>query len=146
MQIFSILCENNYGSNIFMTIAAKNEAQAIRIFKKEAKVPSIEKEAFSAAREVMKSHKAHVKRVGYTSYNFGFLTTWMMHPRDFSKEGIKKRLEITKQNYINDYYKEGGVIQWNLDNNIFQIKNLTKIALSLEKAKVLDKQDIYHGR
>ena len=69
-----------------------------------------------------------------------------MNPSDFSKEGFKKLLEIAKQNYINDYYKEGGVIQWNLDNNIFQIKNLSQIGNTLSNSKMLDKHEIYHGR
>ena len=146
MQIFSILCENNYGSNIFMNIGAKDEAQAIRIFKKEAKIQSIEKEALAIAREMIREYKEYIKRKGYASYNFGFRTDCFMNPSDFSKEGFKKLLEIAKQNYINDYYNKDGAIQWNLDNNIFQIKNLSYIVDNLNKAKVLDMQEIYHGR
>ena len=146
MQIFSILCENNYGSNIFMNIGAKDEAQAIRIFKKEAKIQSIEKEALAIAREMIREYKEYIKRKGYASYNFGFRTDCFMNPSDFSKEGFKKLLEIAKQNYINDYYNKDGVIQWNLDNNIFQIKNLSYIVDNLNNAKVLDMQEIYHGR
>ena len=146
MQIFSILCENNYGSNIFMNIGAKDEAQAIRIFKKEAKIQSIEKEALAIAREMIREYKEYIKRKGYASYNFGFRTDCFMNPSVFSKEGFKKLLEIAKQNYINDYYNKDGAIQWNLDNNIFQIKNLSYIVDNLNKAKVLDMQEIYHGR
>ena len=146
MQIFSILCENNYGSNIFMNIGAKDEAQAIRIFKKEAKIQRIEKVALAIAREMIREYKEYIKRKGYASYNFGFRTDCFMNPSDFSKEGFKKLLEIAKQNYINDYYNKDGVIQWNLDNNIFQIKNLSYIVDNLNNAKVLDMQEIYHGR
>lgn len=146
MQIFSILCENNYGSNIFMNIGAKDEAQAIRIFKKEAKIQSIEKEALAIAREIIREYKEYIKRKGYASYNFGFRTDCFMNPSDFSKEGFKNLLEIIKQNYLKDYYNKDGVIQWNLDNNIFQIKNLSHIVDNLNNAKVLDMQEIYHGR
>ena len=146
MQIFSILCENNYGSNIFMNIGAKDEAQAIRIFKKEAKIQSIEKEALAIAREIIREYKEYIKRKGYASYNFGFRTDCFMNPSDFSKEGFKNLLEIIKQNYLKDYYNKDGVIQWNLDNNIFQIKNLSYIVDNLNNAKVLDMQEIYHGR
>lgn len=149
MRVFSIFCENNYGSNIFMVVAAKNEAQAIKLFKREAKVPSIERESMSRAKEVLKEYKELVKRGIYrlTEYNFGFLTTCMLPIPDLSsKEQMAKLLETTKQNYINDYYKEGGVIQWNLDNNKFQVQNLTELATGLSTSKVLVRHDIYHGR
>ena len=119
MQIFNILCENHYGDNIMMTIAAKDQKEAIKLFKKKAKVPSIKKISLDRAKEVIKEYKAFIKRVGYTSYNFGFLNTYMMLPSDFSKEGFLKLRDLVQQNYINDYYKEGGVIQWNIDNNVF---------------------------
>ena len=146
MKIFSILCENNYGSNIFMVIGAKDEAQAVKIFKKESKVQNIEKEAMSMSKVILKDYKDYIKNKGCVPYNFGFKTEYILNPSDFSKEGFKNLLEIIKQNYLKDYYNKDGVIQWNLDNNIFQIKNLSYIVDNLNKAKVLDMQEIYHGR
>lgn len=146
MQIFNVLCENPYGDNIMMTIAAKNQNEAIKIFKKKAKVPSINKVSLERAKEVIKEYKAFIKRVGYVSFNFGFLNKCMMHPSDLSKEGFLKLRNIVRQNYINDYYKEGKSIQWNINNNIFDIKNITEMIKNLETGEVLDIHHIYHGR
>jgi len=146
MQIFNVFCENPYGDNIMMTIAAKDQNEAIKLFKKKAKVPSINKVSLERAKEVIKEYKAFIKRVGYVSYNFGFLNTYMILPSDFSKEGFLKLRDRVQQNYINDYYKEDKSIQWNIDNNVFDIKNITEQVKNLKVGVVLDTHYIYHGR
>lgn len=146
MQIFSILCEDPYGDNISMTIAAKNQNEAIKLFKKRAKVQSIDEVSLKRAKEVIKEYKLFIKRVGYVSFNFGFLNPIILCPSDFSKDGFLKLRNIVQQNYINDYYKENKSIQWNIDNNLFDIKNLTEQVKNLKNGKVLDIQYIYHGR
>lgn len=146
VQIFNILCEDPYGDNIMMTIVAKSQKEAIKLFKRKAKIPSIHKVSLDRAKEVVREYKAFIKRVGYVSFNFGFLTTDVRQPSDFSKEGFLKLRQIVQQNYINDYYKEDRSIQWNIDNNIFNIKNISELTKNLKNSTILDIHYIYHGR
>ena len=147
MQIFNIICENPYGDNIVMTIAAKNQNDAISLFKKHATIESIEKVAKRECKEYVKDYKNHIKEVGYTSYDFSFRNSeYSFHWVDISKEGLINLYNRLYKLYMDTYFIAGGSIQYNIKHNIFIIKNITDMVKGLEKGEVLDTHHIYHGR
>lgn len=154
MNIYQIFCENPRGDNISFIISSKSEIDVVKKFKKELKhtSKSFENEAKKYISDLIKRIKTDLKSDwctpkyhNYTTKKFvigDYYFSYQMF-NDTHEEEFKTKLinEYTKY-----YYREGRSLAYNLDNNKFNVRNLTELSGSCKNATVLDRQFIYHGR
>lgn len=154
MNIYHIFCENPQGDNISFIISAKTEIDAVKKFKKELKhtSKSFEKEAKNYVSSLIKRIKKDLKSDWCAPKYHNYATkSLVLGDYYFSYQMFNDTLEEEfKTKLINEYtkyyYREGMSLAYNLDNNEFNVRNLTELSGSCKNTTVLDRQFIYHGR
>ena len=165
-MIYLIKVGNPRGDDIEMIISAKDESKAVKILKKELKHQDYNTFSKSALREykyilkqlkeqyisVQKAIKerssyrsreditADLDRKRYCVGDFYFsYNDYKNNPGKFEKDILNA--------YEEYYYREGYSLEYHLDNDIFEIINLSELALErgANVTKVLNKTFIYHG-
>lgn len=154
MNIYQIFCENPRGDNISFIISSKTEIDVVKKFKKELKhtSKSFENEAKKYISDLIKRIKTDLKSERCThKYNNYSTKEFVIGDYYFSYQMFNDTPEEEfKTKLINEYtkyyYKEGRSLAYNLDNNVFVVKNLTELSTNCKNTTVLDKQFIYCGR
>lgn len=153
MNIYHIFCENPQGDNISFIISAKTEINAIKKFKVELKhtSKSFEKEAKHDVLALIKRIKKDLKSDWCTPKYHNYTKNFVMGDYYFSYQMFNDTTEEEfKAKLINEYtkyyYREGRSLAYNLDNDIFEVKNLTELSGVCKNTTVLDKKFIYCGR
>ena len=164
-MIYLITVQKNSGDDIEIIISAKDESKAVKILKKELKhdyntfskgalyeykcILKQLKEQYTSVQKAIKERSSYMSREDITAdldrkrYGIGDFY--------FSYNDYKNNPEKFEQDILNAYeeyyYREGYSLEYHLDNDIFEIINLSELALEkgVNVTKVLNITFIYHG-
>lgn len=146
-MVFLFKIENPRGDNIELLISAENKELAISLLYKELKhfSGSFLNKAQSELKYILSRFKNEKETLLKNKLNKQF----SVGNFDFSYNDYLSDPNKFKENFLNEYisyyYRKDFSLEYNLDHQIFEIRNLSEEDLN-NKNKVLNKTFIYCGR
>ena len=150
LYLFKI--EDPYSDNIEMIITSKDKETAVKLFKKAVSKFTTKKFGESQCKSYMKGFKSEYKNLLKSKYDCDETKEYYLNRKKYTVGDLKFNILETIEEgfyekilnaYKDYYYREGYSLEYHLDNDIFEVINLSVLDSG---NKILNTTYIYHGR